>query len=77
MSNQKLAAIVMAAATLFSTSAALAETLRVGSETVYPPFEYLDSQSGQSDAAIEALQREYDLRHTEYAREILKRITEV
>ena len=37
----------------------------------------LDSQSGQSDAAIEALQREYDLRHTEYAREILKRITEV
>ena len=47
MSNQKLAAFVMAAATLFSTSAALAETLRVGSETVYPPFEYLDSQSGQ------------------------------
>lgn len=37
----------------------------------------LDSQSGQSDAAIEALQAEYDLRHTEYAREILRRITEV
>lgn len=37
----------------------------------------LDSQNGQSDAAIEALQREYDQRHTEYAREILRRITEV
>lgn len=37
----------------------------------------LDSQSGQSNSAIEALQKEYDQRHTEYAREILKRITEV
>lgn len=37
----------------------------------------LDSQTGQSDAAIEALQKEYDQRHTEYAREILRRITEV
>ena len=37
----------------------------------------LDSQNGQSDAAIDALQKEYDQRHTEYAREILKRITEV
>ena len=37
----------------------------------------LDSQNGFSDAAIDALQREYDERHTEYAREILKHITEV
>ena len=37
----------------------------------------LDSQTGQSDAAIDALQKEYDQRHTEYAREILRRITEV
>ena len=37
----------------------------------------LDSQNGSSDAAIEALQQEYNERHTEYARSILKRITEV
>ena len=37
----------------------------------------LDSQNGSSDAAIEALQQEYNERHTEYAREILKHITEV
>ena len=37
----------------------------------------LDSQTGQSDAAIDAPQKEYDQRHTEYAREILRRITEV
>ena len=37
----------------------------------------LDSQSGSSDAVIQALQKEYSERHTEYAREILKRITEV
>lgn len=37
----------------------------------------LDSQNSSSDAAIEALKKEYDERHTEYAREILKHITEV
>ena len=37
----------------------------------------LDSQSGSSTAAIDALQKEYDEKHTEYAREILRRITEV
>ena len=47
MSNKKLAAIAMAAVSLFSSSAVIAETLRVGSETVYPPFEYLDSKTGQ------------------------------
>ena len=37
----------------------------------------LDSQSDSSTAAIHALQEEYAQKHTEYAREILKRITEV
>ena len=37
----------------------------------------LDDQSGTSDAVIQALQKEYSERHTEYAREILRRITEV
>ena len=37
----------------------------------------LDSQTGNSTAAIEALKKEYEEKHTEYAREILKRITEV
>ena len=37
----------------------------------------LDSQSGASTSAIEALKKEYEERHTEYAREILRRITEV
>lgn len=41
----------MAVATLAAlfVSAASAETLRVGSETVYPPFEFLDSVTGQYD----------------------------
>ena len=47
MSKQKLAAAAFAVAAIFSSSVAMAETLRVGSETVYPPFEYLDSKSGQ------------------------------
>ena len=37
----------------------------------------LDSQSDPSTAAIQALRKEYEEKHTEYAREILKRITEV
>ena len=37
----------------------------------------LDSQSGTSTEMIAALQKEYDEKHTEYAREILRRITEV
>ena len=47
MSKQKLAAAAFAVAAIFSSSVAMAETLRVGSETVYPPFEYLDSKSAQ------------------------------
>ncbi|HIZ81296.1 MAG TPA: hypothetical protein H9722_04280 [Candidatus Mediterraneibacter pullistercoris] len=37
----------------------------------------LDSQNDSSTELIRALQKEYEERHTEYAREILKRITEV
>ena len=37
----------------------------------------LDSQSGSSTEMIQALQKEYEDRHTEYAHEILKKITEV
>ena len=37
----------------------------------------LDTQSGENTASIEALQKEYEEKHTEYAREILRRITEV
>ena len=36
-----------ALAVMFVGSQADAETLRVGSETVYPPFEFLDSNSGK------------------------------
>lgn len=37
----------------------------------------MDSQNGKASAAIDALRREYEEKHTEYAREILRRITEV
>ena len=37
----------------------------------------LDSQSDSSTELIQALQKEYEEKHTEYAHEILKRITEV
>ena len=37
----------------------------------------LDSQSDSSTELICSLQKEYEEKHTEYAREILKRITEV
>ncbi len=47
---KKMAAAACAATLLMSAaSAASAETLRVGSETVYPPFEFLDSSTGQYD----------------------------
>lgn len=39
--------------------------------------EVLDSQGGASTDMITKLQKEYEEKHTEYAREILKRITEV
>lgn len=37
----------------------------------------LDSQSGNNSDAIIALQKDYDEKHTQYAQDILKRITEV
>lgn len=37
----------------------------------------LDSQSGNNSDTIIALQKEYDEHHTQYAQDILKRITEV
>lgn len=37
----------------------------------------LESQSGSSETMISTLQEEYKERHTEYAHEILRRITEV
>lgn len=46
MSIKTIAAAVAATAVLFSTPIT-AETLKVGSETVYPPFEFLDSASGK------------------------------
>ena len=39
--------IALAAATALVVVSVNAETLRVGSETVYPPFEFLDSASGK------------------------------
>ena len=36
----------------------------------------LDSQNGASTETIRALQKEYEEKHTEYAHEILRRITE-
>ena len=37
----------------------------------------LESQSGASEDMIRALEKEYEEKHTEYAHEILRRITEV
>ena len=39
--------------------------------------EILDGENGAGSREIQALEREYSERHTEYARNILKRITEV
>ena len=46
---KKMAAAAAAAAVVFSFSAAAdaAQTLRVGSLTVYAPFEYVNSQNGE------------------------------
>lgn len=37
----------------------------------------LDNQTGANSDSIEALQKEYEEKHTQYARDILRRITEV
>ncbi|EJX06117.1 extracellular solute-binding protein family 3 [gut metagenome] len=46
MSAKKIAAAALAAMMIMSTQVN-AEVLRVGSETVYPPFEFLDSKAGE------------------------------
>ena len=46
MNMKKLVAAAALALMVVGTQAG-AETLRVGSETVYPPFELLDSNSGK------------------------------
>ena len=46
MNMKKLVAAAALALMVVGTQAG-AETLRVGSETVYPPFEFLDSNSGK------------------------------
>lgn len=46
MNMKKLVATAALALMVVGTQAG-AETLRVGSETVYPPFEFLDSNSGK------------------------------
>ena len=46
MSMKKVAAAAAAAVMLFSAQAG-AEILKIGSETVYPPFEFLDSNTGK------------------------------
>ena len=47
MNIKQLFATSVVALSLLGTVQA-AEVLKVGSETVYPPFEYLDSASGKS-----------------------------
>ncbi len=47
---KKVAVAAAAACVLAGTSfSALADTLRIGSETVYPPFEFLNSETGKYD----------------------------
>ena len=46
MNMKKLVAAAALALMVVGTQAG-AETQRVGSETVYPPFEFLDSNSGK------------------------------
>ncbi len=47
MKCNKKAALAAALSLMIFGAQAQAETLLVGSETVYPPFEYLDSESGK------------------------------
>lgn len=59
---KKMAAAAAAAAVVFSFSAAAdaAQTLRVGSLTVYAPFEYVNSQNGEYEGFDMDLIRETD-----------------
>ena len=61
---KKMAAAAAAAAVVFSFSAAAdaAQTLRVGSLTVYAPFEYVNSQNGEYEGFDMDLIREIERR---------------
>lgn len=61
--TKKLAAAAAAATLVFSFAAEAAQTLRVGSLTVYPPFEYLDSKTGQYEGFDMDLIREIGRRN--------------
>ena len=61
--SKKLAAAAAAATLVFSFTAEAAPTLRVGSLTVYPPFEYLDSKTGQYEGFDMDLIREIGRRN--------------
>lgn len=65
-----------------SFDAALQEQTRKKLEAIQARLEretagLLNGENGAGDREVRALQKEYDKRHTEYARSILKRITEV
>ncbi len=47
MLNKKWLAATTAALCLMSTTSVFADTLKIGSETVYPPFEFLDAETGK------------------------------
>lgn len=61
--SKKIAAAAAAATLVFSFAAEAATTLRVGSMTVYPPFEYLDSASGKYEGFDMDLVREIGKRN--------------
>ncbi|MCU6746148.1 hypothetical protein OCV51_00480 [Faecalicatena acetigenes] len=50
---------------------------KIRSELEKNTHRLLDSQSGASSSAIELLQKEYEEKHTLYAQEIVKKVTEV
>lgn len=61
--SKKFAAAAATATLVFSFAAEAAPTLRVGSLTVYPPFEYLDSKTGQYEGFDMDLIREIGRRN--------------
>lgn len=61
--SKKIAAAAAAATLVFSFAAEAATTLRVGSMTVYPPFEYLDSSTGKYEGFDMDLVREIGKRN--------------
>ena len=54
-----------------------AEIKKIRDELERTTQKLLDSQSGANDDSITALKKEYEEKHTQYAQDILKRITEV